>query len=101
MARARTAVAVALLPMSIVVLAGCGSDKLSAGQTAQKLGGFLSPSYRVRCDGASGSFWDYSCTVTPPPGAKNQPYTLKVRVGPHEILDRVVCGARSGTQLNC
>jgi len=88
--------------MVILALAGCGSGHmLSAQQTAQKLGGFLSPRYRVHCKPASGPFWDYACKVTPPPESKTKPYKLKVTVGPHEILDKAVCGARTGTSLNC
>lgn len=90
-----------MLPVLVLALAGCAGGKLSAQQTAQKLGAFLSPSYHVRCDPAAGSFWDYACTVTPPPGSKNKPYKEKVTVGPHEIVDRAVCGARTGTYLNC
>lgn len=93
---------VACLPVLIVALAGCGSaSKLSAQQAADKLGQYVSPSYRVHCNPAGGAFWDYACTVTPPKSAKEKPYKMKVRVGPHEILDRAVCGARTGTELNC
>ena len=100
--RARCALLTGLATVLILALVGCGSSgKLSAQQTAEKLGQFVSSSYHVRCHPAGGAFWDYACKVTPPPGAKNKPYRLKVRVGPHEILDRAVCGARSGTSLNC
>jgi hypothetical protein len=101
--RIRSALVAALLPVLILALAGCraANSKLSAQQTAQKLRQYVSPSYRAHCHPAGGSFWDYACTVTPPPGAKNKPYKLKVRVGPQEIIDRAYCGARTGTSLNC
>jgi len=100
---ARSALVVALLPVLIVALAGCASasGKISAGQAAQQLGDHLSAGYRVQCDPAAGYFWDYACKVTPPAGSKDKGYKLKVRVGPQEILDRAVCGARTGTSLNC
>lgn len=98
---ARDAVVIALLAMLILALAGCGSGRLSSREAAQKLGGYLSPRYRVQCHPASGPFWDYACTVTPPPGSKEKPYRMKITVGPHNILDRAVCGKRSGTALNC
>jgi hypothetical protein len=100
--RSRRALLVAWVPALILALAGCGSSgKMSAGQTEQQLGKYLSPSYRIQCDPASGSFWDYACKVTPPAGAKNKPYKLKVTVDSGQILDRAYCGARSGTSLNC
>jgi len=100
--RPRSAFVVALLSGLILVLVGCGSSgKMSTRQTAQQLGKYLSPRYSIQCHPASGSFWDYDCTVTPPPVAKNKPYKLKVRVDSSEILDRAYCGARSGTSLNC
>jgi len=100
--RVRSALFAASLPVLILVLAGCGSSgMLSAQQTAEKLGQFLDPSYRVECNPASGPFWDYACTVTPPPGSETKPYKMKVTVGPHEIIDKAVCGKRSGTALNC
>ena len=92
---------VALLLVLVLAAAGCGSGKISAGQAAHELGEHLSPSYSIQCDPASGSFWDYACTVTPPPRAKDKPYKLKVRVGAHDILDRAYCGTRTGTSLNC
>ncbi len=99
--RAGDALVVALLVVLISAVAACGSSgRLSADQAAQKIGRYL-PGYRVRCDPASGSFWDYACTVTPPRGSKDKPYKLKVTVGPKEILDKAVCGARTGTSLNC
>src|SRR6476620_3423098 len=80
--RVRTALFAASLPVLILVLAGCGSSgMLSAQQTAEKLGQFLDPSYRVECNPASGPFWDYACTVTPPPGSETKPYKMKVTVG--------------------
>jgi hypothetical protein len=98
----RGALVVASLSVLILALAGCGSpDMLSAQQTSQKLGQYLDPSYRVQCDPASGPFWDYACKVTPPAGSKTKPYKMKVTVGPHEIIDKAVCGKRSGTALNC
>lgn len=102
MKQARGRLVAAFLPALILALAGCGSPgKISAQQTAQKLGQYVSPSYRIRCAPTTGSFWDYACTVSPPAGSKDKSYKLKVRVGPHEILDRAYCGARSGTSLNC
>lgn len=98
--RARSTLAVAVL-LLVPALAGCGSGKISAQQAAHQLGEHLSPRYHVHCDPAAGSFWNYACTVTPPPAAKDKPYKLKVRVGAHDILDRAVCGARTGTSLNC
>jgi hypothetical protein len=99
--RAGNALVVASLPVLILALAACGSSGLTAQQTAQKLGAYLSPRYRVQCNPAAGRFWDYACKVTPPPGSKNKPYKLKVTVGPHGIVDKAVCGARTGTELNC
>jgi hypothetical protein len=101
--RARSALVAASLLVLILVFAGCAdsSTKLSADATAQKLGQYVSRSYHVKCDPAAGSFWDYACTVTPPSGSKDKGYKMKVRVGPSEILDRAVCGARTGTSLNC
>jgi hypothetical protein len=56
----------------------------------------------VQCEPASGSFWDYACKVTPPPGSKDKPYRLKVQVSPHEILDKAYCGAgATGAPLKC
>ena|SRR5215471_5970113 len=93
---------VALLLVLILALAGCGSSKLSADQTAEKLGAFISSTYHVQCSPASGSFWDYACTVTPPPGSKEKAYRLKVQVGPHEILQKAYCGAgATGAPLKC
>ena len=94
---------VALLGVLILALVGCADSgtKISPQRTAQEIGDHLSPSYRVHCDSAGGHFWDYACTVTPPRGSKDKGYEMKVRVGPSEILDRAVCGARTGTSLNC
>src|SRR5262245_19780922 len=101
--RPRSALMVALLPVLILGVAACAGSgtKISAQKTAQEIGDHLSSRYHVQCDPAGGSFWDYACTVSPPPGSKVKGYKMKVRVGPNEILDRAVCGARTGTSLNC
>jgi hypothetical protein len=100
--RTRIGLVVSSLPVLILALAGCGaSGRLSAEQAAHKLGQYMNPSYRVHCVPATGPFWDYACTITTPPGSKTKPYKMKVTVGPLEILDKAVCGKRSGTALNC
>jgi hypothetical protein len=97
----RRALLIVLLPVLVLALAGCASSKISPQQAAQQLAENLNPSYHVQCGPTSGSFWDYACTVTPPRASKDKPYKLKVTVGPHEIVDRAYCGARTGTFLNC
>jgi hypothetical protein len=100
--RARSALVVALLPVLILALAGCGHGKLSARQAAQKLRGYLGPGYRVQCDPASGRYWDYACTVAPPSGSNDKPYKMKVQVDSHEILEKANCNApRTGSPIHC